>query len=213
MHLHGVRKLNIPELQLIDGDLNIGAFSWRTSPLSNCSTALAEFSAPKLSKITGSLNVANSSLLRSVSFPALRTIGGDVRISGTPAVDLEKGLKMPKLRQVHSVQVVGSAPHCEDWDGRWRRGVMWGKWYWCGDRAKWTVQEMDDRLRKDQEAADQSLKDRFGINDCYPYERRWCVNGKGLDSGGMRTVWCVMAVVVLVFWWARSRRRGRILCT
>jgi hypothetical protein len=48
-----------------------------------------------------------------MSFPALRTIGGGVKISGTPAVDSEKGIEMPKLRRVHGVQVVGRAPHCE----------------------------------------------------------------------------------------------------
>jgi hypothetical protein len=212
MYLYGVRTVNVPELQFVDGDLDIGAFSRLPNPWLNYSTALTDFSAPKLSKIGGSLNIGNSSLLEFVSFPALKTVGGDVRISGTPAVDLEKRIEMPKLRRVHGVQVVGSAPYCEDWDARRSRGVVWGEWFWCGERGKWTVEEMEHKLWEDRKAIDQMLEDRFGIDDCYPYERRWCVNGRGLNWGGVGRVGCVMVVVFIGVWWVRRRRRGRRVC-
>jgi hypothetical protein len=56
MHLYSVRRVDVPELQLVDGDLDIGAFSTRANSLySNYSTALTDFSAPKLLKTGGSL--------------------------------------------------------------------------------------------------------------------------------------------------------------
>ena len=228
MYLHGVCTVNVPELELIDGDLNIGALSRMSHPMFNYSTALTHFSAPKLSKIGGSLNVGNSSLLEFITFPALKTIGGDIRISGTPAVDFEKRIEMPRLRRVHSVQVVGSEPYCADWDARRNMGVVSKERFWCGLRGEWTVEEMDHKLWEDRKAIDQLWKlwkDRFGIDDCYPNPRRWCAesygieicyppprrwcfNGKGLNWGGVRRVLCAMMVVVFfVVWWVRRVRR------
>ena len=62
-----------------------------------------------------------------------------MRISGTPAVEFEKRFEMPKLRWIHGVQVVGSTPYCENWD-------VGGVGVWCGERGKWTVQEMEHKL-------------------------------------------------------------------
>ncbi|MCJ1385675.1 hypothetical protein MMC17_008798, partial [Xylographa soralifera] len=126
IHLFGVRTVNVPELQFVDGDLDLGTIGRSPNPRFYYSAALTNFSAPKLSKIGGSLNVGNSPLLEAMSFPALKALGGGVRICGVPAVDLEKGIEMPKLRRVHSIQVVGSAPHCEERDARRSRGVLWG---------------------------------------------------------------------------------------
>jgi hypothetical protein len=201
MYLYGVSTVNVPELQFVDGDLDIGMFTRVPNPFFDYSTALTDFSAPKLSKIGGSLNVGNSSLLEFMSFPALKTVGGDVRISGTPAVDFEKRIEMPKLTRVHGVQVVGSAPYCEDWDARRSKGVVWGKWFWCGERAKWTVREMEYKLWEDRKAIDQMSEDRFGIDDCYSFQGRWCVNGRGLNWGGVGRVGCVMVVVFFGVWW------------
>jgi hypothetical protein len=44
------------------------------------------------------------------------------------------------------------------------------------------------------------LEDRFGIDDCYPYERRWCVNRKGLNLGGVGRVGCVIVIVFFGVW-------------
>jgi hypothetical protein len=75
---------------------------------------------------------------------------------------------------------------------------VWGEWFWCGEGEKWTVEEMEHKLWEDRRAIDQMLKDRFGIDDCYSHERRWCFNGKGLNWGGVGRVGCVM--VVVLFW-------------
>ena len=130
-----------------------------------------------------------------------------MRISGIPAVDLEKRIEMPKLRQVHGIQVVGSAPYCEDWDAMRSRGVLWGKWFYCGMRANWTVEEMEHKLGEDREAEKQELEDRFGINDCYSYQGRLCINGKGLNRGGKARVGFVMVALFIGVWWVRRRRR------
>ncbi|MCJ1319094.1 hypothetical protein MMC15_004427 [Xylographa vitiligo] len=209
IHLFGVRTVNVPELRFVDGDLDIGTVGRFPNPRSHTSTALTNFSAPQLSKIGGSLNVGNSPLLESMRFPALKAVEGDVRISGVPAADLEEGIGMPQLRRVHGIQVVGRAPRCEEWAARRSKGVLWGGWFWCGERAKWTVEEMEHKLWEDREAEKRTLEDRFGIDDCYPYQGRWCINGKGLNWGGVGRVGCVMAVVFLGVWWVRMRRIGR----
>lgn len=94
------------------------------------------------------------------------------------------------------------------WHARRSRGLLWGDWYWCGERAKWTVEEMEHKLWEDRMAMDQMLERRFGITNCYPYQRRWCVNGKGLNWGGVGRVVFVLGVVFLVIRWVRQRNHG-----
>jgi hypothetical protein len=196
MHLYGVRTVNVQELQTVDGNLDIGATSGLVNSRFNYSTALTDFSAPKLSKVGGSLNIGNSSRLRFLSFPVLKTVVGDVRISGIPAVNLEKGIEMPRLKSMHGFQIVGTSPYCEDWNVRQSRGMVWGEWFWCGERAKWTTTEMEHKL----------WEDRKPIDDCYPYEGPWCVTKKRLHWGSVEMVVFVMAIMLIGVWWCRRKR-------
>ena len=207
MYLYGVRSVNVPELRYVDGDLNIGAAGWMPNPYMNYTTSLTEFTAPRLSKIGGSLNIANSSGLVNVNFPALRAVGGDIRLNNTAASDLEKGIAMPKLRRVHSIQIIGNEPHCKDWEERRNRGIV-REWYYCGERGRWTVGEMDHKLWEDRQGVDEcdGLGKGWCLYDCI----HWCVFGKAVSLGSVISNGCILVAVLIVI--LRGRRRWRRLC-
>jgi hypothetical protein len=225
MYLYSVRGVNFPNLEMIDGDLNVGAFSSLSHPLSNHSfTVLEEFSAPKLSKIGGTVNVGNSSRLAHLSFPTLRTVDGDVRINCFPAVNLEKGVEMLKLKRVHNVQVIGSAPSYKDWDARRRRGVVQSMSFWCGVKEKWKAEEMVHKLwtdrkvgnkfRRIEDCSPYELKPRFcaegfGVEDCHPGSPYWCSGSEGWNLQGWGKVICSLTILFFVVWWVKMRSRVR----
>jgi hypothetical protein len=204
MSLDGVRAVNVPELRYVDGDLGIGVGGRLSNLYLNYSTALTEFTAPRLSKIGGSLNVNNSPWLVDVNLPALRTVGGDIRFNNTAAADLEEGIAMPKLRRVHSVQIIGSELYCKDWEERRRRGVV-REWYYCGERGKWTVEEMEHKLWEDKQGIDacDGLGKGWCLDDCV----HWCLFGKAVSLEFVFNIGCVLIAVFFVIWCVRRRRR------
>jgi len=153
LSLSGVRTVHVPELRHIDKDLDLGARSDIWHRYRNCSTTLTTFSAPKLTKICGSSNIGTSPQLTDITFPRLKAIGGDLRINNTAAVNLRTGIKMPRLRRVHSVQIIGTEPYCENFDRLRERGVIRDQ-YWCGTAGNWTVEELRKKLWSDMQEID-----------------------------------------------------------
>jgi hypothetical protein len=116
MTISGVGTVNIPQLTYIDKDLNIGARSCMYNHCSNClPTALTAFIAPKLTRVSESLNIDSSPRLIYISFPVLRSVD-DIRINNTAAVNPRNGIPMPNLKRVHNVEILGTAPYCVDFD-------------------------------------------------------------------------------------------------
>jgi hypothetical protein len=136
MTLSGLAAVNIPELTYIDKELNIGAIDYQEYYLdhrcSNCfPTTLTNFTAPKLTRVSGSINFNSSPALTNISFPTLRSVGG-ISMNNTVAVDLPNGISMPLLKQVCNVQIIGTTvPNCTSFDDLRDRGVVI-KSYFCG---------------------------------------------------------------------------------
>jgi hypothetical protein len=150
LSLSGVRTVHVPELRHIDGDLSLGACSNIWQLCRNPSTALTTFSAPKLTKICGSLNIGTSPQLTDIKLPRLKAIGGDIRINNTAAVNLRTGIEMPRLRWMHSVQIVGTEPYCENFDKMHNQGLIRDR-YWCGTVGNWTLEELSKKVWSDMQ--------------------------------------------------------------
>jgi hypothetical protein len=198
LSLSGVRTVYVPELQHIDGDLNLGACSNIWQPCWNFLTALTTFSAPKLTKICGSLNIGTSPQLTDIKFPRLKAIGGDIRINNSVAVNLRTGIEIPRLRRMHSVQIVGTEPYCENFDEMRKQGMIRDR-YWCGTAGKWTVEELHKKLWSDMQE----------IDGCDGSSSDCCVFGKTLNVGFEVKIGCVLAAVI-IFWYMRRRYRRRL---
>jgi len=197
LSLSNVRTVHIPELRHIDNDLDLGARRNIWHLCRNCSTTLTTFSAPKLTKICGSLNIGTSPQLTDMKFPYLKAIGGDLRINNTAAVNLQTGIEMPRLRRVHSVQIIGTEPYCEKFDGMRERGVIRDR-YWCGTVGNWTVEELRKKLWSDMQE----------IYGCDGSSRDCCVFRKAVIVGFAVKIGCVLTAFIIV-WYMRRRYRRR----
>jgi hypothetical protein len=197
LSLSGVRTVHFPEVRHIDKDLNLDARNmWHRCR--NCSSTLTTFSAPKLTKICGSLNIGTSPQLTDIKFPRLKAIGGDLRINNTAAVNPRTRIKMPRLRQVHSVQIIETEPYLENFDGMRERGVIRDQ-YWCGTAGNWTVEELRKKLWSDMQE----------IGGCGGPSGDCCVLGKAVIVGFEVKIACVLAAVIIVWYMRRYRRRYR----
>ena len=200
LSLAGVRTVDVPELRHIDKDFDLGASSDIWHRCQNCSTALTTFSAPKLTKICGSMNIGNCPQLTDLKLPRLKAIGGDVRINTTGAVNLQAGIEMRRLERVHSLQIIGTKPYCEIFDWMREHGVIRDR-YWCGTTGKWTVEELRQKLWNDMQE----------IDGCDGPAGDCCVFGKVVNVYGGYQLKIVYFLVALIILWYIKRRRRRIL--
>ena len=122
-----------------------------------------------------------------------------MRINNTAAVNLRTGIEMPRLERVHSVQVIGTEPYCEGFNGMHKRGVIRDR-YWCGTAGRWTAEELRMKLWSDMQEID-------GCNgpsgDCYVF-------GKAVNVRFEGTIGCVLAAFIIVWcMWRRYKRNLR----
>jgi hypothetical protein len=118
---------------------------------------LHKFSAPKLSKIKGSLNVGMNTCLESISFPALETVEGNVRIIGPPDVPDDMEIEMLNLGRVNGFQVLGHGPYCRDWRATRNENSLWETVFWCGGKEKWIVDEEEHKLLEEGKLSGERL--------------------------------------------------------
>lgn len=204
MTLSGLAAVNIPELTYIDKELNIGAIDYPEYYLdhrcSNCfPTTLTNFTAPKLTRVSGSINFDSSPALTNISFPTLRSVGG-ISMNNTAAVDLPNGISMPLLKQVCNVQIIGTtAPNCTSFDDLRDRGVVMES-YFCGSNQTEpmpaTSPSCADLIRTWSEVllvyCDGTLLAR-------------CISGYTLSKGSEIKIALLIATVTLAFWYVWRR--------
>ncbi|RFU23633.1 hypothetical protein B7463_g12705, partial [Scytalidium lignicola] len=131
MSLSGVGAINIPQLRIINIDLYIGPQENGIPSCTNClPTSLTNFTAPKLSRVIGSIYFDSSPGLVNISFPALQTVN-NITINNTAAVDLREGIAMHRLYKAQNVKILGNTPSCEPFDNLQCRGAIVGN-YFCG---------------------------------------------------------------------------------
>jgi len=130
--LSGLREVEIPELRTIGknpntgrplGSLLVGAEteSW-TVRCANCHpTHLDIFDAPKLRSVEGRIQLDTSLELKSIRFPVLES-AKEFMTNNTAAMELEKGLSMPRFRHVEHVQILGNESRCGFFENLYCRG-------------------------------------------------------------------------------------------
>ena len=195
-----VHTVHVPRLQHAGDDINLGAAPDQWAGVLNHSTTMTRFSAPQLTKICGSLNIDNSPQLTDIDLPHLTTMGGDVRINNTAAVNLRTGVQLPRLQRVHSLQVIGTDPYCEGFDDIRDRGATQDR-YWCGMVEKWTAEELRAKLWRDMVA----------IDACRNGVAAWCCVLWSERHMRSKVRTGVIFAALVMAWYVRRRYKRRLV--